>query len=471
MRWAPLFNIMDLFSAEDVHMFGFKLRREGEDLFGAFGRLVDLLDEANFDVAFASRQVLVDVVCEELSSKEMLLACADAFSKNRGFESVCFLLQTARDALEKSSLGPREASSLLWTGARAVAACASTLREEEEEKKKEMLENTLALLQTALRLDAEQSLESALQMVDQHEDLFAQMWTPILSEEIGRSLLERGSHDGRVALLLAAVLERGGQRAPLLLRPCVFAPAHSLRLSTPAICAAVRELCQDEKDSLALKRARRAVFGVGAQLIGRQSVELSHWHQWGVKSLLLALVDFSVRSPEQAERLKGWNLIELLLEKMSNECRTEALAHLLQHCPFTTVVALVIGKVKSAYLAGDADCDQLLSLVFRLPKDASELSAQQEAIVAALNFLLLLAIRKSDRVAHLRQEYLLPLERLLAARIAQAKLPMDLEQQNKLMKTVSEHQWTEETLREAQKKTQVTDELCMSIIRRIEEYI
>jgi hypothetical protein len=467
-------------SAESIHMFGFRLRREGEkaDLFSAFDRLLHLLDDDNPDLAFAARQVLVDAVCQSLSPKERVLKCGEALTwYSRGVGGISFLAGEALDAL--SSLSEDRARGEVCELLQSVAVAAFALKEGWVEVASELD----ALARLALQLDAERGTEVVLQLMDEHASLIAR-WTSLL-ESANPRLLRRGAFDGRVVHLLLVVIEKG-IAAHSLLRPHVFSPLHNLLLAAPVIGAAMSEFCGQPEDPKLLQRARVA-FMLGKALVerckGMAVFELVHWHQW-LKSLVLSLVDFSVRCPDQAERLLGWNLIELCLEHMSVETRGEAYGHLLENCPFATVVALVVGKLKGE-LVRDTSVwwplcsSRLLWLAFRVPKNSSELSSRHDAIVAALNLLLFLAIRSGKQetrpefsvVARARHEYLEPLERLLSARIAQAALPMDLDHQNKLMKTVSEHQWTEDSLREAQQKTLVTDELCMSIIRRIESFL
>jgi len=81
-------------------------------------------------------------------------------------------------------------------------------------------------------------------------------------------------------------------------------------------------------------------------------------------------------------------------------------------------------------------------------------------------------------VRQLRGAFLPPLESLLLARIAQAHLPTSVEQQNRLLDKMevegaapATSAWTEQSLKEAQDKTLVADELTVSVIRRIESFV
>jgi hypothetical protein len=469
----------ELYSSEDVHMFGARLRREADkaDLFGAFDQLLGLLDYDAIDLAFAARQVLVDVVCAGLSPKEQLLKCSEALVwYSQGSGGVGFLVDMAVFALSHSNVSRSraEASNMLLSAGKAVFALGDSSGE--------VMQELDALVRFVVELDIDLGTDAVLSLIELRPGE-AVRWTELLARA-NRRLLQIGAHDGRVVFLLEAAVRCNVGSS--LLRPCVLTPAHSLFLASPVIRATITELCNSAEDVAVLGRARVAM-SLAEMLLERckssvfSQFELADYHRW-VKDFVQALIDFSVRSPVQGERLKGWKLIETCFERMSVVSRAEAFAFLIEQCPFATVVCLVIGKVKDELRSNGGVwwplCEpRLFNAIFRIPKDASEMSSKHDVIVAGLNLVLFLTIRaKRDAVIthemllRVRQEYVQPLEKMVAHRVMQGNMPVDLEQQNKLMKTVSDHQWTEESLKAEQQKTLVADELCMSIIRRIESY-
>jgi hypothetical protein len=162
------------------------------------------------------------------------------------------------------------------------------------------------------------------------------------------------------------------------------------------------------------------------------------------------------------------------------------------------VCSLVCTRVKNELLIKENEetwwkycAQEIFPAIYIPPKDGSDLSSRRDAIVAALNLLLFLTLKEKhweeDRavvIRNLRVDYLNPLEKLLVARMKQARLPVNVDDHNKMMAKMGDEvagleeegdggekrEWTQESLEESTKKTLLADELVFSIVTRIREF-
>ncbi len=451
---------------------------EGHDLFGLFDELLPLLDSPDVVMATEARQALEQEVCKGMTNKEQLLKCCAALSwYGQGVKGLEFLLvRLAQCVGQLEAARVRgEASDLVQAMSRAVEAVAESGR----------IAGHVVLLCRLLWAHGEKRAitDLLLDFAESQHGSISGADMQLVASVVGAEL---ESGDGRVVHVALAAVRQGAGVGKL--RTCVLSPNYALSLATGCITTALKQYCEKEDDAKLTLRGGAAVALLRHLLVRCGALNEQHLAEW-LASTVQAVIEYCVRCPVQEERLAAWSLVETAHGKLTVSARMQSLADLLEKCPFDTVAALLIARIKNELAADTASwcscCrERLFPHIFRVPKDASELSSRQDAVMAALNLLLFLTIRErqmqeADKavVRELRKSYLGPLEQLLSARLTQARMPVSVEQQNKLMEQMevqgvgAKQEWTEETLKTAQQKTLVADELTMSVIRRIESFV
>jgi hypothetical protein len=452
------------------------------DLFETFDELLHLLDSPD---ASAARNVLEEVVCVRLLAKEQVLKCTAALSwYAEGTAGVGFLLERLAHCLGQLELrrARAEAEDVLRAANRALR---------ELEGAGVLAPQVLALCRQLVPVVEEPGAVTSvvLEFVDTHWESVAEAERQQLAAFVGSfngpKLVASG--DGRLVWLLVEAVRHGA--GMVLLRCCVLSALHCLTLASPCIVSALKEFAQNDGNARLQSRAKAGVE-LMSLLVRRCDGMTEQQLATTVAPVLEALIDYCVRCPVQEDRSAAWAVAEAALGRLATGARVQALAQLLESCPFGTVVALLIARVKNE-LAADWSgwwpaCEsRLFTFIFCVPRDSADLTSKHDAVMAALNLLLFVTIKERHlpeahraAVRQLRSSFLPPLEQLLVARIAQAHLPATAEQHNAMQSSVEvagtapvAPEWTEQSLKEARDKTLVADELTMSVIRRIESFV
>ena len=445
--------------------------KDTADYFLLFDRLLHLLDHEDSEVAEKAQTLLETVICDKgLSKKEQLLKASEALTWYcEGPRGVTFLLITLTRSLDTDMSEARaraETANVVHGVTKAIAAAKFDTS---------LLASAMApLCDVLLRFDASSSvLPMVLGYIENARLVNVEEFARIVAKWMRALELS----DGRSVYLLNAVTSTLGLGQHLL-RCCVLSRVETLVRASQYSKVALTEFVADSESEALLFRATQAMLLL-RRLIDPLALNcLTSEHQWLVP-LLQTVIDFCVRCPDQIERASAWAVVERTLSAMTEEMRASSLAQLLAS-PFGTVASLLCTRVKNELLANQEfwwpKCvENLFPLIFVVPSDDSELNARRDSILAAVNLLLFLTIRQKNMspvegqvISGYRRGFLAPLEKLLQARISQARLPKNVESHNEMLQKMEPgKEWTQESLDAATRKMLVADELLYSAVERI----
>lgn len=406
------------------------------EYWAVYDRLLHLLDHADERVRQKTSSLLLEVVCSlGLSSKERLLKACEALTwlPHENWHGTLFLLQEIGSCMSSSS--QRAAQE-------AVAAVKSKGLSLLEKQPKDRLDQVVGNIVAIAEHCGERELGASL-LLDFAEHCridFASsaMKNVVVSLEktLPRMWPFRSSH-GQVVVALCGVLFHrlvGQSLFPL----CVLSHVHALSLGCACATSAWKDFCADAENPALLYRAQAATQLVD-MLLSRFSEPMlaEHWAQW-LGDCVRGIIDFCVRCPNSEARSEAWKVAEKVLDKLDVPGRGLALTQLSSSCPFGTVLALLCTRTKNEIVKLQKTdhwtywwklcVEELFPSLFRVPKDNSELVALHDTVMAGLNLMLFLVIRRKSMTSEEGKAVLgffdsfkKPVEELLRTHLIQAK--------------------------------------------------
>ena len=339
-------------------------------------------------------------------------------------------------------------------------------------------------------LDCKKVVCFALEVMENHRWLSLedrQALTVFVAQKYGQDKLL----DGRFVHALYCLLKSGLGTA--LLPVHVLTAKSCLFKMHQCLVSAFQSFSEDAENERLKYRATTAaqIFLDMVARVQRPNNINEHDIQLWVSLLLRMVIEFCVRCEDQSFRSSCWrDGVEKLLKTFNAKEKVYCVSLLLS-CPYGTVTGLLCSFVKDemdeALREGGQrwrhlfqSCKNVLFVqLFKIPSNESQfLNSHRDAILAACNLLLFLTLRlkrmNAEEISYFRwitREYVSRLKHAIDRELKQLSLPIDLSEQNKMMKKMGQHElWTEKSLLESNEKKKTNLLLISSVINRIEEF-